>query len=155
MKRDFLEALGLNKDVIDAIMAENGKSIEALRLRCQSLEEITAQRDVAFQENTALKEELQKTADTFTAFRDGVIHRLVSEARPSSALAEKELIRLMTEAANEGRDLCQTMEALKESTPDGFQTEHCNAPIFSAVSGGIEHEEMSLPIYYGKKPRAL
>ena len=39
MKRDFLESLGLDKAGIDAIMTENGKSIEALRQRCEALEE--------------------------------------------------------------------------------------------------------------------
>ena len=29
MKREFLESLGLEKDAIDKIMAENGKDIEA------------------------------------------------------------------------------------------------------------------------------
>lgn len=29
MKREFLEGLGLEKDAIDKIMAENGKDIEA------------------------------------------------------------------------------------------------------------------------------
>ncbi len=39
MKRDFLEGLGLEKDVIDQIMAENGKDIEAEKAKMTAKEE--------------------------------------------------------------------------------------------------------------------
>ncbi|GGJ68411.1 DNA repair exonuclease SbcCD ATPase subunit [Anoxybacillus voinovskiensis] len=37
MKREFLESLGLEKDVIDKIMAEHGKSVEAQKARVDDL----------------------------------------------------------------------------------------------------------------------
>ncbi len=42
MKRDYLEALGLDKETIDKIMSENGKDIEKAK---GSLSDITAERD--------------------------------------------------------------------------------------------------------------
>ncbi|KAF0994837.1 phage scaffolding protein [Geobacillus sp. TFV-3] len=37
MKREFLESLGLEKDVIDKIMAEHGKSVEAHKTKVDEL----------------------------------------------------------------------------------------------------------------------
>ena len=42
MKRDFLEGLGLEKDVIDKVMAENGKDVEAEKAKVKAAE---SQRD--------------------------------------------------------------------------------------------------------------
>ena len=38
MKTDFLKELGLEKDVIDKIMAENGKDIEGYKAQVSQLE---------------------------------------------------------------------------------------------------------------------
>ena len=39
MKREFLESLGLEKDTVDAVMAEYGRGIGAMKQRCDMLEE--------------------------------------------------------------------------------------------------------------------
>ena len=38
MKREFLEGLGLEKEVIDKVMAENGKDIEAEKTKTKNAE---------------------------------------------------------------------------------------------------------------------
>ncbi len=61
MERKFLEDLGLEKDVIDKIMAENGKDIEAEKAK------ITAETEKLAKANETIKS-LQETVEKF----DGV-----------------------------------------------------------------------------------
>ena len=37
MKREFLESLGLEKDTVDAVMAEYGRGIGAMKQRCDTV----------------------------------------------------------------------------------------------------------------------
>lgn len=60
MKRDFLRELGLSDDVINQIMAENGKDVNNAK---GDLEKITAERD-------QLKADLTKANETLDSFKD-------------------------------------------------------------------------------------
>lgn len=55
MKRKFLEDLGLEKDVVDSIMAENGKDIEAAKVDAKALE---AKVSTLESENSGLKSQV-------------------------------------------------------------------------------------------------
>lgn len=68
MKREFLEGLGLSKEVIDKVMAENGSDIESLK---NKISELTIERDGA-------KEQLTK--------RDADIATLKKSAEATDAL---------------------------------------------------------------------
>lgn len=68
MKREFLEGLGLSKEVIDKVMAENGSDIESFK---NKISELTTERDGA-------KEQLTK--------RDADIAELKKSAEASEAL---------------------------------------------------------------------
>lgn len=68
MKREFLEGLGLSKEVIDKVMAENGSDIEGLK---NKISELTTERDGA-------KEQLTK--------RDADIATLKKSAEATDAL---------------------------------------------------------------------
>jgi Phage minor structural protein GP20. len=58
MKREFLEKLGLEKDVIDKILNENGRGLEAQKTKITELEEA------------------KKTAESLVAERDSQIEKL-------------------------------------------------------------------------------
>ena len=60
MKRDFLEGLGLEKEVIDQVMAENGKDIEAEKTKTKAAE---ADRDRYKDQLDTTNEELDKFKD--------------------------------------------------------------------------------------------
>ena len=60
MKRDFLEGLGLEKEAIDQIMAENGKDIEAEKTKTKATE---ADRDRYKDQLDTTNEELEKFKD--------------------------------------------------------------------------------------------
>lgn len=67
MKREFLENLGLDRGAVDAVMSENGKSIEALREKCRLLEEEAAELKLRLSEKDALLSE--KNSSPFGAGR--------------------------------------------------------------------------------------
>ena len=60
MKREFLEGLGLEKEVIDKVMAENGKDIEAEKTKTKNAE---ADRDRYKEQLDTTNEELEKFKD--------------------------------------------------------------------------------------------
>lgn len=77
MKRDFLEKLGLEKEVIDQIMAENGKDIEAKK---KELDEVS---------------EAKKTAEAMLAERDKQIETL-SKSKGNAEELQAEIEKLKT-----------------------------------------------------------
>lgn len=132
MKREFLEELGLDKSIIDSIMSEYGKSVSALKEKCKDGEEkdtliasLTAERDGL---TYALSEENEKHA----AFKNGIIDRIVKDARPSSALAERELRRVLSEC--DGDSIKAELEKIMDNDPDAFNRDKSDAPVFSAFA---------------------
>lgn len=132
MKREFLEELGLDKSIIDSIMSEYGKSVSALKEKCKDGEEkdtliasLTAERDGL---TSALSEENEKHA----AFKNGIIDRIVKDARPSSALAERELRRVLSEC--DGDSIKAELEKIMDNDPDAFKRDKSDAPVFSAFA---------------------
>ncbi len=132
MKREFLEELGLDKSIIDSIMSEHGRSVSALKEKCKDGEEkdtliasLTAERDAL---TSALSEESEK----YAAFKNGIIDRIVKDARPSSSLAEKELRRVLAEC--DGESIGSELERIMDSDPDAFKRDKIDAPVFSAFA---------------------
>lgn len=60
MKREFLEQLGLEKEVIDKVMAEYGKSIQELKLEQEKFDELK-------NEKTTLEQQLNQLQNTLSA----------------------------------------------------------------------------------------
>ncbi len=54
MKRDFLESLNIDKDAVDAIMAESGKGVEKLKERISELEALVSSFEALKEENLGL-----------------------------------------------------------------------------------------------------
>lgn len=136
MKREFLEGLGLNKDVIDTIMSEYGKSISSLKEKATSAEALGQELDSLKEEKGNIEKTLAKVSEEYSTFKHGVISELIEEARPSSALAKKELERILSE--NEKGDLKKALRELKSEYPDAFSSDGHDLPVFSAVSSYSE-----------------
>lgn len=61
MERKFLEGLGLEKDTIDSIMAENGKDINnAKEIRTEAFENLTAEKNNALSQLEDVRKELEE-----------------------------------------------------------------------------------------------
>ena len=94
MKRDFLEALGIEKDVIDKIMAENGKDINAAKGEFATLQ----------QELESTKEQLKTANGTIEGFGDvEAIKAQVAEYRTKWEASEAEKANIKTEYAFNGK----------------------------------------------------
>ncbi len=130
MKREFLEGLGLEKELIDSIMSEHGKSVGALKERCLSLEEKEALSLSLEGEKEALAASLEDEKRKAQAFRIEVITELVDEASPSSELAKRELVRLLAEC--DGGAVKARLEELKRDCPDAFVKKQPRLPRFSS-----------------------
>lgn len=139
MKREFLENLGLERDSIDSIMSENGKSIQALKEKCSTLEAENSELTSRLSEAEKLKEELSSLSaelevckNNFLKLKDNAIQNAVKNAGFSSLSAEKTAILLMNEAVLNGENLFEVIDSLKESDPDAFLTCVSAMPIFSS-----------------------
>ncbi len=144
MKREFLEKLGLGKEAIGAVMAEHGKSIEELRLRCEAMEKTEAKLTALTKEAETLKKALAEKIAAFASFRDRVIASVIADAHPSSELARAEMIRRLCAASERGEDLKEALRGLREEDPDAFAKRSTSLPVFSAVCFASEGDFPSL-----------
>ena len=96
MKREFLEGLGLEKDAIDKIMAENGKDIEAGKAK---LEEEQRLRQAAEQ---AVKDRDKQIADLSKVDAAGLqaeVERLKTENAAAKDAYEKQIAAIRLDTA--------------------------------------------------------
>lgn len=155
MKREFLEELGLEKEVIDKIMAENGKDINAEKSKVSAKdEEIKTLEEQIKSANKEIKsykdmniEDIQKSVETWkskareheealknlknnTALKDAI--------RAFNSVDEDVLLKLIDRENikfnDDGIDgLKEQMESLKESKPYLFkEVENSNDDRFTA-----------------------
>ena len=133
MKRDFLEELGLEKHVIDSIMSEHGKSVSALKERCKDTEEKDAVISSLTVERDGLAASLSEEKEKHTAFKNGIIDEMIKDACPSSALAENELRRVLSEC--DGGGIKAELEKIMQNDPEAFKREKNSCPVFSSFNG--------------------
>lgn len=155
MKREFLESLGLDRDVVDAVMSENGKGIEALKQKCRLLEEEAAglknrlsEQEAQLSEKASLLSELEQNRSRFSQLRDTVIRRAAASAGFSSQTAEAAALSLMKEAADGGKDFYEVIDRLRESDPDAFIKDRDIKPIFSIPDPGIDSMDHAAEINF-------
>ncbi len=132
MKREFLEELGLDKPKIDAIMSEHGKSVSALKEKCKDIEDKDGIIAALTSERDGLISSLAEENARYAEFKNGIIDGIVKDARPSSAMAEKELRRVLSEC--DGGSIKSELEKLKESDPDAFKSDKISRPFFCAFN---------------------
>lgn len=127
MKREFLEGLSLNREIIDRIMSEHGKSIEKVKSENTALsielQDLQAQ-------NTKLTEdyENQKTAweqEKSEAAYTEVLNKHLGDIKFTSKFAREGIISRLRENKLEIKDgkledFEGQINALKETEPDAF-----------------------------------
>ena len=92
MKREFLEGLGLEKEAIDKIMAENGKDIEAEKTKTTAM---TSERDT-------LQKSLEDANKTIKGYKDmdiDAIKKSATDWEEKAKKAEKALEETRVESA--------------------------------------------------------
>lgn len=142
MKRDFLEGIGLERSVIDLVMAEHGRSVCGYKEQLSSLEGVNDENRALKEENTALTEALKSIEERFNTFRSGIIEELVEEARPSSRAAGIEIKRLLADCEDGGLKKC--LSRLMEEEPDAFSRAEQACPYFSAEVSADAESPMTL-----------
>ena len=100
MKRSFLVALGIEKDIIDQIMAENGQDIELLKEK--SKETIAELQDKLTEANTNVKE-LQETTSGDSEL-ETKYNSLVEEFNTYKTTKESEFETYKTEVESEKKN---------------------------------------------------
>lgn len=154
MERKFLESLGIEKEAIDKIMAENGKDIEAQKaLTAAEAQKVTAANDTIKQLQETVKKfdgkdpeklsadlaALQKKydADTARLKLDNALDLAIIGAQGRSAKAVKafldlDKLKLKEDGSIDGLDL----EALKKAEPYLFETVETNIEGGEGPEGG-------------------
>ena len=121
MKTEFLKGLGLEQDVIDKIMAENGKDIAAEKAKTTKAE---GERDNFKNQLATATESLEKFKDVDPAAMQGEIDKLTQQLKDKDAeYAAKEADRIFSDTIKEaiktagGRNekAVMAMDALKAS----------------------------------------
>ena len=135
MKREFLQGLQvgdmpLTKEVIDAIMAENGKDIEAVKARFADAENVAGAWEEKY--NQAVSDH-QKAMNTLRM--EHAVQQAVKDAGGRNVKAITALLDL--EAIKESDDLSAALrtavESLKEQ--EGYLFAAPGAPMFAAGTG--------------------
>ena len=162
MKREFLESLGLEKEVIDKIMAEHGKSVEAQKAKADdlkaSLDDMKKQLEQRDNDLKQLKkqaegnEELQtKLADLEKRYKDEkaayeakiketqlnsaiklAINGKVHDADLVASLLDKNTIEL-DEHGNITKGLEEQLKTLQETKSFLFVPENSNQPKITGI----------------------
>lgn len=91
MKREFLKNLGLTDEVIDSIMAENGKDIEAEKKKTTSIQN---KLDTANTELTTVKEQLATANTTIQSYKDMDIEGIKQSAEEWKTKYEEDTKKL-------------------------------------------------------------
>src|SRR5690606_32681329 len=140
MKREFLEELGLDKEVIDKIMAEHGKSIQNLKQEQEVF-------DALKNEKEQLEQQLQQLNDKLTAQEK----ELSSVEELQSKLKTYELENLKIKIANQagipldlaGRLSGETEEEIKADAEKlaGFVNKKPTLPLKPSEPQNVDPKE--------------
>lgn len=167
MERKFLEGMGLDKEVIDKIMAANGKDIETHKANAEG---VATERD-------ALKEQLATVQETLKKFDgvdvdalkgevsalqesiaqkeqdfagqiaardfDSLLNEGITAAKGKNAKAIKALLDMETlkTSKNQKEDMAAAIKAISESDSYLFETEDKQKHTPAKVNTGGEHND--------------
>lgn len=144
MKREFLEGLKLEKDTIDAIMAENGKDIE--RENAKTEEEKT-QKDL-------LDRQLKEATKTIKSYKDMDVDAIKTSAADWEEKAKdtyadlNNLMALVEDGDNEPQAFATTRKFnhfLRGAVDKN------GLPIFNDARQGVTASALGLPVTYGSR----
>lgn len=140
MKREFLEELGLEKDVIDKIMAEHGKTIQNLKQEQEVFDQLKSEKE-------QLEQQLQQLNDKLTTQEK----ELSSVEELQSKLKTYELENLKIKIANQagipldlaGRLSGETEEEIKADAEKlaGFVNKKPTLPLKPSEPQNVDPKE--------------
>ena len=158
MKRDFLESLGLESEVIDKIMKENGKDIEGVKAKFSDYDDIKKQLETA---NTTLekfkdydqtkadvekyKAELKKSQEESVAKiaameRSAKVGDFLSDKKFVNSIThdavKKQLADMLTDEKNAGKSLKDLFDEITKDQADILKDDNApTPPVVPAMSG--------------------
>ena len=165
MKRNFLEDLGLEKEVIDKIMAENGKDVEALKsvkAELEAAQGVIAERDKQLKELkdstkdnteltekiTKLEEENKKAAEKHRAEIDSLkISNAIEKSLMSYKAKTPKAVKAMLDMNNVKIDKDGNVTGVDEQVKALFEGEDTkylfndDKPVISGTQLGVGSEE--------------
>ena len=156
MKREFLQGLrvgenSLPKEVIDAIMAENGRDIEGLKARYADYEELKQQ--LAQAETVAAKaweEKLNNQVETHRREMSDLVFShnlekaiLSSKGRNAKAITALLDVDTLKASENQTADLEEALKVLKQDCSYLFQSE--TPPPYARGTGANQPETTKSP----------
>ena len=125
MKREFLQNLSvagtpLTKEVIDAIMAENGRDIERHKGDSAQLDALLAEKETWEQ---SLRQAEEKHQEELRSLRfSGALDSAIHQAKGRNLTAIRALLDLEALKGGKEEDLSSAVEALREEVPYLFET---------------------------------
>ena len=152
MKREFLQGLTvgetpLPKEVIDAIMAENGRDIEALKSRFADYDALKASEEEAAKQ---WQEKLNQQVDTHRREMSELIFShnlekaiLAAKGRNAKAITALLDIENLKSSENQTADLDRALQNLKQECSYLFQTE--TPPPYARGTGAMTPETNRSP----------
>ena len=171
MDRDFLKGLELDKDTVNTIMAEHGKSVQELKeskadlesqlktsaaeiadlkSKVADLETITKERDSLVDDKQRLTDELAKVnADFSTAKMNNAIEKEAMNAgatNPADILSFIDKSAIKAGESGEFEGIEDAVKSVKESKPYLFgDTSH--------KAGGFHHDDQATDVDYQNRVR--
>jgi hypothetical protein len=158
MKRDFLEGLGIETEVIEKIMKENGKDIESLKAKFADYDDVQKQLEKAnatlekFKDYDAVKADVakyQQEAENAKKEAAAKVQQLELQAKIKDFTGNKKFVNDLTRDAinaqleatlnddnNKGKSLDDLLKALTDGKTDIFKEENDpTAPVVTGMQG--------------------
>lgn len=149
MTRDFLKGLGLEDDVIDKVMADYGKSVNALKSERDDLAEKAKSFDGVVIERDKLKADLEgmtsradKAEKDFSDFKNNLVLDKALEAAGFRSVDDaKKLINLddLTYEGDSVRGLDEVVRSLRESSSYLFKDDSSDNGSSDDIKGMTSH----------------
>ncbi len=136
MKREFLQGLSVagepvSKEVIDAIMAEKGRDIEAAKGNTQQIQSLLAEKESWEETLRAQKEQHEKEMGELKFSQS--LDRAIREAKGRNARAISALLDLDT-LRGDPEAVAQAVEKVREEAPYLFESAS-RPPVFAQGTG--------------------
>ena len=158
MKRDFLESLGLESEVIDKIMKENGKDIEGVKAKFTDYDDIKKQLETAnatlekFKDYDQTKADVEKykaeleksqkesAAKIAAMERSAKVGDFLSDKKFVNSIThdavKKQLADMLTDEKNAGKSLKDLFDEITKDQADILKDENApTPPVVPAMSG--------------------
>lgn len=158
MKRDFLESLGLESEVIDKIMKENGKDIEGVKAKFSDYDDIKKQLETAnatlekFKDYDQTKADVEKYKAELKKSQEESVAKIAAMERSAKVgdflsdkkfvnsithdAVKKQLADMLTDEKNAGKSLKDLFDEITKDQADILKDENApTPPVVPAMSG--------------------